>query len=442
LTLVALLVLTCHACGEGDDSGSGGGPPGDAGGGGGQGDAGGGPPPCTPSDEVCNGRDDDCDGATDEDLGEVSCGVGGCERTLSVCRAGVVSQECTPGQPIMEICNAQDDDCDGETDEADDGGDITRPCYTGPDGTDGVGACRGGARTCQGGDYPQVECPGEVTPVMEEPDNGADEDCDGQTDEGFAALAFQGQPDSVVRYVEPPDDRVLGLQAQSFTVEAWVKPTRLSPYRTNAVVARRAEASGEGWLLAVAGWGGVEGVAPRGLVFLVGAWPDNGAGGAFLASQDGAIVFEDGEWHHVAVWFRHGAGQGGAHAVTLYADGKQVASSDLFAAAPTEPASVPPLWIGADPHERSGTFEGVIGDVRVTLGGAHGLEERACQPGQGCFEPAACLPEGGDAALVHWPLNEGAGGTVHDVSGNGREASVTGRPEARWLDEQSCLDRR
>ncbi|MBI2393620.1 MAG: VCBS repeat domain-containing M23 family metallopeptidase [Deltaproteobacteria bacterium] len=46
---------------------------------------------CAPSAEVCNGVDDDCDGAVDE---------GG------VC--------CTPG---AEVCNGKDDDCDGKVDE-------------------------------------------------------------------------------------------------------------------------------------------------------------------------------------------------------------------------------------------------------------------------------------------------------------------------------------
>jgi hypothetical protein len=76
---------------------------------------------CTPgasSPEACNSIDDDCDGSTDEELGQTTCGVGACQRTVDNCVAGV-PQSCTPGPPEPdEICgNALDDDCDGATDE-------------------------------------------------------------------------------------------------------------------------------------------------------------------------------------------------------------------------------------------------------------------------------------------------------------------------------------
>ncbi|MCC7535497.1 MAG: hypothetical protein IT379_04765, partial [Deltaproteobacteria bacterium] len=81
---------------------------------------------CTPSREVCNGRDDDCDGRTDEGVTH-ACG-----------RCGDVPRE---------TCNGRDDDCDGRTDEG-----VTNAC----------GAC---------GDLPRETC------------NGRDDDCDGATDE-------------------------------------------------------------------------------------------------------------------------------------------------------------------------------------------------------------------------------------------------------------------
>ena len=34
-----------------------------------------------PSEEVCNGMDDDCDGVIDEDVEEIMCGEGMCQRT-------------------------------------------------------------------------------------------------------------------------------------------------------------------------------------------------------------------------------------------------------------------------------------------------------------------------------------------------------------------------
>jgi len=67
--------------------------------------------------ERCNGRDDDCDGLTDESLGQSTCGVGGCQRTVDNCRNGA-HQACVPGTPTPEICNRIDDDCDGLVDES------------------------------------------------------------------------------------------------------------------------------------------------------------------------------------------------------------------------------------------------------------------------------------------------------------------------------------
>lgn len=66
--------------------------------------------------EVCNGVDDDSDGSIDEDLGELSCGLGVCLRTAPACVDGRPG-ECIPGPPNAEICNGIDDDCDTAVDE-------------------------------------------------------------------------------------------------------------------------------------------------------------------------------------------------------------------------------------------------------------------------------------------------------------------------------------
>lgn len=53
----------------------------------------------------------------------------------------------------------------------------TRPCYTGPAGTQDVGVCVGGAQTC-GADLAWGPCDGEKTPAMEDCSSPDDEDCD------------------------------------------------------------------------------------------------------------------------------------------------------------------------------------------------------------------------------------------------------------------------
>lgn len=55
-------------------------------------------------------------------------------------------------------------------------------CYTGQDGTEGVGPCKGGKRTCQaGGTWSQ--CEGEVAPAGETCGDGVDNNCNGRVDE-------------------------------------------------------------------------------------------------------------------------------------------------------------------------------------------------------------------------------------------------------------------
>ncbi len=56
---------------------------------------------------------------TNLDLGTQTCGTGGCARTVPFCLNGL-PVTCVPGDPsATEVCNGQDDDCDGSTDEGD-----------------------------------------------------------------------------------------------------------------------------------------------------------------------------------------------------------------------------------------------------------------------------------------------------------------------------------
>ncbi|MBU1430590.1 thrombospondin type 3 repeat-containing protein [Myxococcota bacterium] len=128
-----------------------------------------------PSPEVCNGVDDDCDGLVDNGLDLRPCQTdlpGVCAQGVEICDAGGVVL-CEPSvQPSEELCDGLDNDCDGLTDEDLSGA----PCPTGA-----PGRCAVGALTCLMGEVvcsPNAEAVAEVC-------NGADDDCDGVIDNGL-----------------------------------------------------------------------------------------------------------------------------------------------------------------------------------------------------------------------------------------------------------------
>ncbi len=144
-------------------------------------------------EEICNGKDDNCDGDTDEGfhLGEPCQALGVCaqvEGAVFECdENGGVRCSASPGgskypEEIAgpETCDGLDNDCDGTIDNI-----PAVPCYSGPNGTQDVGECKGGITVCSPEANGSTICKGEQTPQTEVC-NGKDDDCNGKTDEDLA----------------------------------------------------------------------------------------------------------------------------------------------------------------------------------------------------------------------------------------------------------------
>ncbi len=201
----------------------------------------------TPAQETCDGQDNDCDGKADEELEpepcEVANGQGVCPGT-STCQAEA-GYVCDAKTPTEEECDGQDNDCNGTVDEgfpdtnengvadcveADDDGDLD------PDVTDCAptdpAIHKGAEELCDGldnncntlvdegfvdfdkdalADCIDPDDDNDLDPDVSDCDplaadighglpevcNGIDNDCDGVADNGFPDLDSDGQADCV-----------------------------------------------------------------------------------------------------------------------------------------------------------------------------------------------------------------------------------------------------
>ena len=176
-------------------------------------------------EELCDGLDNDCDGAVDEHLSEGPCTVdndfGSCPGE-TLCLEG--EYQCDALIPIEEECDNKDNNCDGDVDEGfeDSNEDGTPDCLE--QDTDGDGLFDyedncinesnpgqedldedGDGDACDGDDdgdgfFDDEDCgplDPNVFPGADEECNGEDENCDGVADDGFVDTDLDGTPDCI-----------------------------------------------------------------------------------------------------------------------------------------------------------------------------------------------------------------------------------------------------
>ncbi|TNE48768.1 MAG: hypothetical protein EP343_15270 [Deltaproteobacteria bacterium] len=141
-----------------------------------------------PALEVCDGKDNDCNGNIDEADPQLnnSCQVknndGVCKDGANQCKGGVltcIAKITVP--PQLDLCNGKDDDCNGKIDDSDPS--VGKACAA----AGKKGECAKGTLECTAGAW---NCKATGTSQKEDC-NGLDDDCNGQIDDNLSAPPCQ-----------------------------------------------------------------------------------------------------------------------------------------------------------------------------------------------------------------------------------------------------------
>ena len=165
--------------------------------------------------EICDGQDNDCDGVVDNNpmAGPLVCkSQGVCAGVQPKCmgQTGWVCQYPTSYQEVEDTvkgCDTLDNDCDGRVDE---------PFQIGGACTVGSGACANpnGVWVCDNSMTGNHRCNGSPKPAGTETCNGLDDDCDGKVDE--LDTASNRTSDDKLIYLAGPNVTMFAYEATRY----------------------------------------------------------------------------------------------------------------------------------------------------------------------------------------------------------------------------------
>ena len=132
--------------------------------------------------EICDGKDNDCDGKVDEDFTpgyKCTVGVGECQtKGIYICSDDKKSSVCDakPKSPTQELCDNSDNNCNGKVDEY---------FNIGEDCSSGQGECQVVGKYICSSDKKSTVCDALPKKSQNEICDGKDNNCDGKIDENF-----------------------------------------------------------------------------------------------------------------------------------------------------------------------------------------------------------------------------------------------------------------